>query len=143
MISQLKRDLDAKSRSEVYRCRFRLPSRERLDGEVSCHLWTPYNRANVSGKLFLSGSFVCFASKVRPSSGIHLIFVSSLQVYHQVNLILPFREIESIEKATESVNMLEIETQSAVIITGKTRVNLAVVFSVLIDILVVSSRRIH
>ena len=63
--------------------------------------------------------FRLFRQQSKIFDRIHLIFVSFLQVYHQVNLILPFREIKSIEKATESVNMLEIETQSAVIITGK------------------------
>jgi hypothetical protein len=49
----------------MYRSRFRLPLYERLDGEVACQLWTPYNRSNVSGKLYISLNFVCFASKVR------------------------------------------------------------------------------
>ncbi len=64
-ISQLKRDFDAKSRSEVYRYRFRLPLNERLDGEIVCHLWTSYNRSTVPGKLYISHNFICFASKVR------------------------------------------------------------------------------
>ena len=64
-ISQLKRDLDAKLRSETYRYRFRLPLNERLDGEVTCHLCTPYNRSSINGKLYISSNFVCFASQVR------------------------------------------------------------------------------
>ncbi len=64
-VSQLKRDFDAKYRSEAYRSRFRLPLTERLDGEVVCHLWTPHNRSSISGKLYISMNFICFASKVR------------------------------------------------------------------------------
>jgi hypothetical protein len=64
-ISQLKRDFDAKSRSEAYRFRFRLPLNERLDGEIVCHLWTPHNRSSISGKLYISLNFICFTSKVR------------------------------------------------------------------------------
>ncbi|CAF3906161.1 unnamed protein product [Rotaria sp. Silwood2] len=105
VISQLKRDLDAKTRSEIYRCRFRLPLIERLDGEETCHLWTPYNRSNVSGKLYISSNFVCFASKV----------------YHQVNLTIPFRDIMVVEKQPENSNLPTIETQSALLIIAKER----------------------
>ncbi|CAF5212997.1 unnamed protein product, partial [Rotaria magnacalcarata] len=105
VISQLKRDLDAKTRSEHYRSRFRLPLNERLDGEVPCHLWAPYSRSNVSGKFYISTNFVCFASKV----------------YHQVNLILPFRDIMVVEKQPETSNIPDIESQSALIIITKER----------------------
>lgn len=66
-MSQLKRDFDAKTRNDAYRSRFRLPLDERLDGEVGCHLWTPYNRSSISGKLYISLNFLCFTSKVRYS----------------------------------------------------------------------------
>ncbi|CAF1299818.1 unnamed protein product [Adineta steineri] len=103
VISQLKRDLDAKTRSELYQCRFRLPATERLDGEVACHLHTSYNRSNVSGKLYISLNFVCFASRV----------------YHQVNLIIPFRDIVAIKKQSDDVILPDIDTQSTIIITIK------------------------
>jgi hypothetical protein len=64
VFSHLKRDLDEKSFSEIYRYRFRLPFTEHLNGDMSCHLWTSYNRVNVSGTIFLSMNFICFASKV-------------------------------------------------------------------------------
>lgn len=64
-MSQLKRDFDAKARSDAYRARFRLPSSERLDGEVPCCLWIPRSRSAVFGKLYISVNFICFASKVR------------------------------------------------------------------------------
>ncbi|CAF1392144.1 unnamed protein product [Adineta ricciae] len=102
-ISQLKRDLDAKTRSELYRCRFRLPTNERLDGEVTCQLWTPYNQSHVSGKLYISTNFVCFASRV----------------YHQVNLIIPFRDINLVEKKSDQAIKPEIDMDSAIFIAMK------------------------
>ena len=63
-VSQLKRDLDAKARSETFRNRFRLPGVERLDGDTDCSLWTPYNKHYVSGSIYISSNYICFASKV-------------------------------------------------------------------------------
>lgn len=117
--SQLKRDLDAKSRSESYRCLFRLPSNERLESEVTCSLWTPYNRAHVSGKLYLSKHFLCFASKVRHGLPQALPVHSWSKVAHQVNLIIPFRDISSIEKASENSSFDDHDYQSTLIITRK------------------------
>ncbi|CAF1369075.1 unnamed protein product [Adineta steineri] len=105
IISQLKRDLDAKSRSEAYRYRFRLPLNERLDGEIECHLWTPYNRTSVSGKLYISSNFICFTSKN----------------YHQVNLIIPFRETLLVEKRRDDSRLSDINIPSALYITMKER----------------------
>ncbi|UJR21588.1 hypothetical protein I4U23_024670 [Adineta vaga] len=106
VISQLKRDLDAKTRSELYRCRFRLPLTERLDGEVSCHLWTPYNQSHVSGTLYISNNFVCFASRV----------------HHQVNLIIPFRDINVIEKKPDHLKVPDIPIDSAISMTIKQQI---------------------
>ncbi|CAM2713950.1 unnamed protein product [Rotaria socialis] len=103
VISQLKRDFDAKARSEIYRYRFRLPCDERLDGEIACHLWTPYNRSSIVGKLYISSNFLCFSSKV----------------YHQVNLIIPFRDIVVVEKHLNNSSSSNIDIQSALVITIK------------------------
>lgn len=62
--SFLKRDLDARAMSESYRITFRLPSNEKLDGTLPLNLWTPYNKQQVSGKMYLSNNYICFDSKV-------------------------------------------------------------------------------
>ncbi|CAF3368130.1 unnamed protein product [Rotaria sp. Silwood1] len=103
VISQLKRDFDAKSRNEAYRSRFRLPLNERLDGEIACHLWTPYNRSSISGKLYVSSNFICFASRL----------------HRQVNLIIPFRDIIIVEKHSNNSNVSNFDIQSAIVITIK------------------------
>jgi hypothetical protein len=75
-VSQLKRDLDAKARSEAFRNIFRLPCSERLDGNTSCSLWTPYNKKHASGNIYISSNYICFTSKVRLLS--YEIYANSL-----------------------------------------------------------------
>ena len=43
---------------------FRLPSTERLDGDIDCALWTPYNKRYTFGRIYISANYVCFASNV-------------------------------------------------------------------------------
>lgn len=66
-LSRLKRELDARAMSETYRRIFRLPSNEKLDGFISCSLFTPYNKQSVPGKIYLFDDYVCFASKANVS----------------------------------------------------------------------------
>lgn len=60
----LKRDLDARAMTENYKICFRLPLNEKLDGTLSCTLWTPYNKQHVWGKMYLSNNYICFESRV-------------------------------------------------------------------------------
>ena len=43
---------------------FRLPQIEKLDGNIPCTLWTPYNKTHVNGVMYLSRNYICFASRV-------------------------------------------------------------------------------
>ncbi|XP_041366492.1 TBC1 domain family member 9-like [Gigantopelta aegis] len=104
-ISSLKRDLDAKARSEAYRTAFCLPGQEKLDGDEECTLWTPYNKQHVWGKLYLSNNYICFASRVR----------------HLVTLIIPMRDILLVEKVDNSVSGNLIN--HALLITTKGKVS--------------------
>uniref|UniRef100_A0A8D9AFY2 TBC1 domain family member 9 n=1 Tax=Cacopsylla melanoneura TaxID=428564 RepID=A0A8D9AFY2_9HEMI len=62
-ILPLTRDLNARAESEACRILFRLPATEKLDGSISAQLYTPYNRSQVSGRMFISQNYVCFDSK--------------------------------------------------------------------------------
>jgi len=86
----LKRDLDARARSDAYRCIFNLPATEKLDGQVECTFWTPYNKQQVWGILYFSSGFLCFASRVRDL----------------VNVVIPLSEINVVEKIDNSAGRI-------------------------------------
>lgn len=72
-------DLDARAKNECYRATFRLPLDERLDGHTSCTLWAPFSKLHVPGVLFISGNYICFASKEEDAC----------------HLIIPLREVSA------------------------------------------------
>ena len=79
--SFLKRDLDARASSDQFRNKFRLPLTEKLDGTTTCHLWAPYKKHFVTGTLYVSPGYLCFASRVE---GL-------------VNVVCPLRHVHSVE----------------------------------------------
>uniref|UniRef100_A0A8C1NWP6 TBC1 domain family member 9 n=1 Tax=Cyprinus carpio TaxID=7962 RepID=A0A8C1NWP6_CYPCA len=97
-VSALKRDLDARAKSERYRALFRLPKDEKLDGHTDCTLWTPFNKMHILGQMFVSTNYICFTSKeetvcsliiplreVRHTSRLISIKVHSM---HTLNIVL-------------------------------------------------------
>jgi hypothetical protein len=46
------------------------------------------------------------------------------QIYHQVDLIIPFRDIMIVEKPSNRARISDLETQSALVITTKDQVRL-------------------
>ncbi|XP_060782487.1 TBC1 domain family member 9 [Neoarius graeffei] len=88
-VSALKRDLDARAKSERYRTLFRLPKDEKLDGHTDCTLWTPFNKMHILGQMFVSTNYICFTSKEET----------------MCSLIIPLREVTIVEKA-DSCNVL-------------------------------------
>uniref|UniRef100_UPI003AAD1A42 TBC1 domain family member 9 isoform X5 n=1 Tax=Centroberyx gerrardi TaxID=166262 RepID=UPI003AAD1A42 len=85
-VSALKRDLDARAKSERYRALFRLPKDEKLDGHTDCTLWTPFNKMHILGQMFVSTNYICFTSKEETLC----------------SLIIPLREVTIVEKADSS-----------------------------------------
>uniref|UniRef100_A0AAY5KF48 TBC1 domain family member 9 n=1 Tax=Esox lucius TaxID=8010 RepID=A0AAY5KF48_ESOLU len=85
-VSALKRDLDARAKSERYRALFRLPKDEKLDGHTGCTLWTPFNKTHILGQMFVSTNYICFTSKEETLC----------------SLIIPLREVTIVEKADSS-----------------------------------------
>nr|XP_036875881.1 TBC1 domain family member 8 isoform X3 [Manis javanica] len=81
-----KRDLEARAQNEFFRAFFRLPRREKLHAVVDCSLWTPFSRCHTAGRMFTSDSYICFASKEDSCC----------------NVILPLREVVSIEKMEDT-----------------------------------------
>uniref|UniRef100_A0A8C8IRX7 TBC1 domain family member 9 n=1 Tax=Oncorhynchus tshawytscha TaxID=74940 RepID=A0A8C8IRX7_ONCTS len=81
-VSALKRDLDARAKSERYRALFRLPKDEKLDGHTGCTLWTPFNKMHILGQMFVSTNYICFTSKEETLC----------------SLIIPLREVTIVEK---------------------------------------------
>uniref|UniRef100_A0A8C5BAG0 TBC1 domain family member 9 n=1 Tax=Gadus morhua TaxID=8049 RepID=A0A8C5BAG0_GADMO len=85
-VSALKRDLDARAKSERYRALFRLPKDEKLDGHTDCTLWTPFNKRHILGQMFVSTNYICFNGKEETVC----------------SLIIPLREVTIVEKADSS-----------------------------------------
>ncbi|XP_041466902.1 TBC1 domain family member 9B-like [Lytechinus variegatus] len=85
-VSSLKRDLDARARSEAYRRVFRLPVAEKLDGNIPCTLWAPYSKSHVGGTMYLSRNYICFASRIK----------------NLVQVVIPMRDVTVVEKVENS-----------------------------------------
>lgn len=81
-----KRDLEARAQNEFFRAFFRLPRREKLHAVLDCSLWTPFSRCHTVGRMFTSDRYICFASKEDGCC----------------NVILPLREVVSIEKMEDT-----------------------------------------
>lgn len=99
-MSSIKRDLDARARSDAFRSAFCLPLDEKLDGDTDCVLWTPFNKQHVWGRLYLSSNYICFASRVRD-----LVIV-----------VIPLREVVLVEKVDNAASG-ELGTDSLVVTT--------------------------
>lgn len=99
-MSSIKRDLDARARSDAFRSAFCLPLDEKLDGDTDCVLWTPFNKQHVWGRLYLSSNYICFASRVRDL----------------VTVVIPLREVVLVEKVDNAASG-ELGTDSLVVTT--------------------------
>ncbi|TRY63799.1 hypothetical protein TCAL_07164 [Tigriopus californicus] len=86
--SFLKRDLDARKMSEKFRMLFQVPNTEKLDGQVECYIWTPFNQKYRFGRLYISQNFICFQSHVA----------------NLASLIIPLRDVTCVEKTDSQPN---------------------------------------
>ncbi|XP_067937968.1 TBC1 domain family member 9-like [Watersipora subatra] len=102
-VPSLKRDLDARARSEAYQNLFRLPDRERLDGDTRCCLWLPYKKAHTNGLLYVSKNYVCFDSKDQDD----------------VQVVIPLRMVDCVEKTGNKQN----EINNALLISTSNKSN--------------------
>lgn len=84
-----KRDIDARAQNEIFRANFRLPRNENLHEVLECLLWTPFIRCHTAGKMYASDSYICFVSKEEG----------------RCNIIIPLREVISIEKAENTSDL--------------------------------------
>ena len=109
IVSHLKRDLDAKTKSELFRSQFRLPNNEMLDGSVVCTMWAPYSKKYIKGKIFLSTNYICFASKVQKL----------------VEVIIPIRNIYLVEKPRNqnAKSSNEHDMENSLVITTSSKEN--------------------
>ncbi|XP_064634250.1 TBC1 domain family member 9B-like isoform X3 [Lineus longissimus] len=102
-VSTLKRDLDARARSEAFRQVFHLPMKEKLDGDADCALWAPYSKTHQPGRLYLSENYICFTSRIKD----------------EVSVVIPMREIYVVEKVENSSGTMP----NALLITTKGKMN--------------------
>uniref|UniRef100_A0A8C5BLB7 TBC1 domain family member 8B n=1 Tax=Gadus morhua TaxID=8049 RepID=A0A8C5BLB7_GADMO len=87
-----KRGLETHARSEQFRMFFRLPREENLLEVHESFLWVPFSHFNALGKICLSESYLCFAS----------------QDGTQCHVIIPIREVVSVEKPDSSSRSLTV-----------------------------------
>uniref|UniRef100_A0A4W6FI65 TBC1 domain family member 8B n=1 Tax=Lates calcarifer TaxID=8187 RepID=A0A4W6FI65_LATCA len=87
-----KRGLEAHAKSAQFRTFFRLPREENLLEVHESFLWVPFSHFNTLGKICLSENYLCFAS----------------QDGSQCHVIIPMREVVSVEKPDSSSRALTV-----------------------------------
>jgi TBC1 domain family member 8/9 len=76
-----------------------------LDGNTACSLWAPYTKKYITGTMYLSTNYICFASKIAK----------------QVELIIAIRDVYVVEKPTGSSG--SESAKHSLVITTKDREN--------------------